>query len=168
MERIEDFRLRYSWDMILSIQDFIDCISHHKSDLKSPRNIGLMHFERDFNNNKEYNPAGVLKDYIYLEANSFFQYAKKLKNKGKKYEDLPELPNYLKELENFRNKVVGHRDFKESFNSPQDWLEAHRKITKIIPIPKLIKEVDEYFKEVLRIKKEKFIKDYEKRRYGKS
>ena len=41
----EQFRLTYSWDMILCINDFINCVSLHKSDLKSPRNIGLVKLE---------------------------------------------------------------------------------------------------------------------------
>ena len=133
--------------MVLSIEDFINCINLHKVDLKSPRNIGLMNFMKFFRNDNDFNPAGVLKDYIYLETNSFFQYAKKLKDK---YKDMPNLPNYLKELKKFRDKVVGHRDFKESYKSPEDWKKAHEEIQKLIPIPKLIKDVDEYHKEVLK------------------
>ena len=78
-------RLKYCWDMILCLNDFINCISLHRADLKSLRNIGLMNFMKDFYGNKEFNPAGVLKDYIYLEASSFFEYAKELKlTKGDK------------------------------------------------------------------------------------
>lgn len=144
------FRLKYSWDMILSIEDFINCVGLHKTDLKSPRNIGLMNFNKDVLNNKDYNPAGVLKDYIYLEANSFFKYAKKLKNEGK---DMPNLPNYLEELKIFRDKVVGHRDAKEYFKSPEDWIKAHQRINKIIPIQKLIKDVNDYYEEFLKKQK---------------
>ena len=146
IKAIEDFRLKYSWDMILSIEDFINCINLHKKDLKSPRNIGLMNFMKDFYSNKDFNPAGVLKDYIYLEANSFFQYAKKLKDKIK---NMPELPNYLKELKIFRNKVVAHKDFNENYKSYEDWIKAHQEINRIISIGKLIKDVDKYYKEVL-------------------
>ena len=145
MRLSEDFRLRYSWDMILSINDFIEIIAIHKSELKSHRNLNLMEYMRFFHNNQDFNPAGVLKDYIYLEACSFFEYAKKLKNKGKKYKDLPKLPDYLKELKAFRNKVIGHRDFKENFSSPQEWVEAHENIQRLVPIPNLIKDVDDYF-----------------------
>jgi len=143
----EDFRLRHSWDMILCIEDFINCINLHKADLKSPRNIGLMKFMAFFQNKKDFNPAGVLKDYIYLEANSFFQYAKKLKNKGK---CMPKLPNYLKELRDFRDKSIGHKDAKEYYKSPEDWIKAQEEINKIIPIQKLIKDVNEYYEETLK------------------
>jgi len=147
MKTTEDFRLRYSWDMILCIEDFINCINLHKADLKSPRNIGLMNFMKEFQNNKDFNPAGVLKDYIYLEASSFFEYAKKLK---KKYKNMPKLPDYIEELKTFRNKVVAHRDSKEFYKSYVDWIEAHEGINKLIPIQKLIKDVNEYYKEVQR------------------
>lgn len=139
------FRLTYSWDMILSIEDFINCISLHKADLKSPRNIGLVNFNKDFLNNKDFNPGGVLKDYIYLEANSFFQYAKKLKEKDKKI--MPKLPDYLKELKSFRDIMVGHRDFKEKYEFPKDWIKSQEEINKKIPIQKLIKDVNEYYEE---------------------
>ncbi len=145
MKKEEEFRLSYSWDMILCIDDFINCINLHKTDLESPRNIYIMKFMSDFYNNKDFNPAGVLKDYIYLEANSFFQYAKKLQSKG---EDMPKLPNYLKELKIFRDKVVGHRDSKEFHKSPEDWIKSNQEINKIIPIPKLIKDVHEYMESV--------------------
>ncbi len=138
------YRLRYSWDMILSIEDFIDCIAVHKNDLKSPRNIGLMEFMKFFYNNKDFNPSGVLKDYIYLEANSFFEFAKILKlTKGHK--DMPDLPDYLKELKNFRDIMVGHRDRREKIAFPQGWFELQEKNSKLIPIKKLIKDVDDYF-----------------------
>lgn len=140
MEITEDFRLKHSWDMILCMADFIECINIHKKDLKSPRNIGFMNFMKDFYKNKEFNPAGVLKDYIYLEANSFFQYAKKLKNKGN---NMPELPNYLEKLKNFRNKIVGHKDFKENIKSAEDWIKEQQKIARIIPIQKLIEDIKE-------------------------
>ena len=143
MKKEEDFRLRYSWDLILCIEDFINCINLHKTNLKSPRNIDFMNFMAS-QNKKDFNPAIVLRDYIYLEANSFFQYAKKLKNRG---EDMPKLPNYLKELQIFRDKVVAHKDFKEYYKSSEDWKKAHEKINKIIPIPKLIKNINKYFKE---------------------
>ena len=140
-------RLRYSWDMILSIADFINCIGLHKADLKSPRNIGFINFNKIFLNNKDFNPAGVLKDYIYLEANSFFEYAKKLKNEGDK--NIPDLPNYLKELKDFRNKMVAHRDMKEELSFPEDWLKAQEDINKIIPIQKLIEDVNEYYEKIV-------------------
>src|SRR3989344_6501184 len=111
-------RLKYSWDMILCLNDFINCIGLHKEDLKEPRNIGLMNFMRDFHGNKYFNPAGVLKDYIYLEANSFFEYAEKLKKSGD--ENMPDLPDYLKELKSFRNQITGHRDKDEKINFPND------------------------------------------------
>lgn len=142
-------RLTYSWDMILSIEDFINCINLHKADLKSPRNIGLMNFNKDFLNNKNFNPAGVLKDYIYLEANSFFQYAKELKlSKGDK--NMPNLPNYLKKLKNFRDIMVGHRDAKEKSKFPEGWINLQEQNNKLIPIKKLIKDVDDYYKEVMK------------------
>jgi hypothetical protein len=146
------FRIRYSLDMILSIEDFINCISLHKTELKSPRNVGLMNFMRDFYGNKNFNPAGVLKDYIYLEACSFFHYAKKLKNEGK---NIPDLPNYFKELKDFRDKVVAHKDYKECYKSYEDWTEAHEGIQKLIPIPKLIKDVQAFYDKV--IKEQSFI-----------
>ena len=139
-------RLKYSWDMILCLNDFINCIGIHKKDLKSPRNIGLMNFEK-LRGNKNFNPAGVLKDYIYLEANSFFDYAKDLKSKGDK--NLPELPPYLKELKKFRNFMVGHRDKKEKIDFPNGWLEFQEKINKLIPLNILIKDVDEYHRTVM-------------------
>ncbi len=141
-------RLKYSWDMIFSIEDFINCINLHKTDLKSPRNIGLMNFMRDFHGNKDFNPAGVLKDYIYLEANSFFECAKKLKLSGDK--NIPDLPNYLEELKNFRNVMVGHRDKKGILNFPQGWVELQEKTAKLIPIKQLIKDVGTYYQEVMK------------------
>jgi len=141
-------RLKYSWDMIFCLWDFINCISTHKTELKSPRNIGLMNFMRDFYGNKDFNPAGVLKDYIYLEANSFFDYAKRLKLNGDK--NMPNLPNYLQELRNFRNKLVGHRNNWEDLNFPEGWLELQESISKLIPIKQLIKDVDVYYQEVMK------------------
>ncbi|MDP1729474.1 MAG: hypothetical protein Q8L27_04695 [archaeon] len=141
-------RLKYSWDLMFSIEDFINCIKSHKTELRSPRNIGLMNFMKDFYGNKEFNPAGVLKDYIYLEANSFFEYAKLLKSKGDK--NMPDLPNYLEELKNFRNVMVGHRDKKELINFPQGWIELQEKTAKLIPIRQLLKDVDTYYQEVMK------------------
>lgn len=137
------FRLLYSWDMILCLEDFINCINIHKTDLRSPRNKTLMVF---FGN--QFNPAGVLKDYIYLEANSFFQYAKKCKNKGDK--NMPNLPSYLEELKEFRDVLIGHRDFKEKFKSYEDFTRLHENISKLIPIKSLIKDIDSYYQEVKR------------------
>lgn len=141
-------RLKYSWDLIFSIEDFINCIRLHKTDLKSPRNIGLMNFMRCFHGNKDFNPAGVLKDYIYLEANSFFEYAKNLKSRRDK--NMPDLPNYLKELKNFRDVMVGHRDKKEKIDFPQGWWDLQENTAKSIPIKQLIKDVDEYYQEVIK------------------
>jgi len=141
-------RLEYSWDLILSIQDFIDCIGLHKKDLKSPRNIYLMNFMNIFYNKKDFNPAGVLKDYIYLEANSFFEYAKILKSAGDK--NMPDLPGYLEELKNFRDIMVGHRDKKGKIEFPNGWIELQEKTAKSIPIKQLIKDVDGYYQEVKR------------------
>ena len=140
-------RLKYSWDMISCLEDFINCVGIHKADLKSPRNIGLMDFEK-FRGNENFNPAGVLKDYIYLEANSFFEYAKKLKISGDK--NMPDLPNYLKELKNFRDVMVGHRDRKEKINFPKGWFELQESTNKLIPIKQLIKDVDAYYQEVMK------------------
>jgi len=134
--------LKYSWDMILSIEDFINCIDIHKKDLKSPRNIGLMNFRRDFCNDKEFNPAGVLKDYIYLEAHSFFKIAKKLKSNGMK---MPEIPPYFDSLETFRNNMPAHRNLHGKYKFPEDWRELQEKTNKLIPIKKLIKDVNDYF-----------------------
>jgi len=141
-------RLKYCWDMILCLNDFINCIALHRVDLKSPRNIGLMNFMRDFRGNKNFNPAGVLKDYIYLEADSFFEYAKKLKSAG--YENLPDLPNYLKGLKKFRNVMAGHRDNKEKINFPEGWIELQETTAKLIPIQQLINDVDRYYGEIIR------------------
>ena len=135
--------------MILCLNDFINCIALHRADLKSPRNIGLMNFMRDFKGNKNFNPAGVLKDYIYLEANSFFEYAKKLK--PERDENLPHLPNYLKELKKFRDLMVGHRDNKEKINFPEGWIELQETTAKLIPIQQLIDDVDKYYREVIEI-----------------
>lgn len=137
-------RLKYSWDMVLSTEDFINCIALNKKDLKSPTNIGLMGFMNYFSKNKDFNPAGVLKDYIYLESNSFFEYAKLLKL-GKGYKNMPDLPNYFEKLKNFRDVMVGHRDKKETIKSPQGWVELQESTSKLIPIKKLIKDVDDYF-----------------------
>lgn len=140
-------RLKYSWDLIFSIEDFINCIGLHKTELKSPRNIGLMNFMRDFYGNKDFNPAGVLKDYIYLEANSFFEYAKKLKSNGDK--NMPDLPNYLDTLKKFRDVAVGHRDKNEKLEFPKCWVELQQNTAKLIPIKQLIKDVDEYYQKVI-------------------
>lgn len=149
MEKRKYNRLTYSWDMILSIEDFINCINLHKEDLKSPRNILLMNFNKDFLNNKDFNPAGVLKDYIYLEANSFFQYAKELKlSKGDK--NMPDLPNYLKELKNFRDIMVGHRDAKKKIKFPEGWIDLQEYNSKLIPVKKLIKDVNDYYQKVMK------------------
>lgn len=150
-------RLKYSWDLIFSIEDFINCINLHKIELKSPRNIGLMNFMRDFYGNKDFNPGGILKDYIYLEANSFFEYAKKLKSNGDK--NMPDLPDYLKELDYFRNVMVGHRDKKEEINFPQGWIELQEKTAKLIPIKQLIKDIDKYYQEVIKRYKESLRKN---------
>ncbi len=141
-------RLKYSWDMILCLDDFINCIALHKTDLKSPRNIGLMNFRRFFGD-KNFNPAGVLKDYIYLEASSFFKYAKELKlSKGDK--NIPDLPDYVNDLEYFRNIMLGHRDRKEKIDFPEGWIELQEKIAKSIPIQKIIKDIDTYYHEVIK------------------
>ncbi|MFH1248522.1 MAG: hypothetical protein V1660_00025 [archaeon] len=141
-------RLRYSWDLILSIEDFINCIGLHKTDLKSPTNTGLMDFQRVFHGNKDFNPAGVLKDYLYLEANSFFEYAKNLKSHGDK--NMPDLPKYLKELKSFRDVMVGHRDKKGKIEFPDGWVNLQEETAKLIPIKKLIKDIDEYYNEVMK------------------
>ena len=146
-------RLKYSWDMILSLQDFIDCIGLHKTSLKSPRNIGLMQFRKDFFNDHKFNPGGVLKDYVYLEVSSFFKYAKELKmSKGDK--NLPELPSYVNELEKFRDVMVGHRDRKEKVKFPDGWIVIQEKTAKSIPIATLIKDVNAYYQEVVKRHKE--------------
>ena len=149
-------RLKYSWDMILCLNDFINCIGLHKEDLKDPRNTGLMNFMKDFHGNKEFNPAGVLKDYIYLEANSFFEYAKKLKLIGDK--NMPDLPSYLVELKKFRNVMAAHRDNRENINFPQDWVELQENTAKSIPIKQLIEDIENYYKEVIKRHKESNLK----------
>jgi hypothetical protein len=103
---------------------------------------------KTFYNNKDFNPGGVLKDYIYLEANSFFEYARILKSTGDK--NMPDLPSYLKELKDFRDIMVGHRDKKGKLNFPNEWIELQEKTAKLIPIKQLIKDIDEYYKEVKR------------------
>jgi len=133
--------LNYSWDMVYCIEDFINCIDIHKKDLKSPRNIGLMNF-RYLLNDKDFNPAGVLKDYIYLEAHSFFKIAKKLKSNGVK---MPEIPPYFDDLEKFRNNMPAHRNLEGKYKFPEDWIELQEKTSKLIPIKKLIKDIDVYF-----------------------
>jgi len=145
MEITENFRLTHSWDMILCLEDFINCINLHKSSLKSPRNIGFMNFMKLFYGQNEFNPAGILKDYIYLEANSFFQYAKKLIKKGRK---MPELPIYLEDLRIFRNRVVAHKDDEERLKSDGEWINEQQKIAKLIPIQKLIGDVKKYYSKI--------------------
>ncbi|MBT3985502.1 hypothetical protein HOD38_05115 [archaeon] len=137
-------RLEYSWDMIHCIEDFINCIALHKKDLKSPRNIGLMNFMRDFSKVKDFNPAVVLRDYIYLEAHSFFKYINKLKSK-RILKNIPELPSYFRDLEVFRNSMPAHRDIHENHTFPADWIRLQEKTNKLIPIKMLIKDVDDYF-----------------------
>jgi hypothetical protein len=149
-----DIRLKYSWDMILCLNDFIQCIGLHKNDLKDPRNIGLMEFKKMLGD-KNFNPRGVLKDYIYLEANSFFDYAKKLKNGGDK--NMPELPSYLKKLKDFRNVMAAHRDKNGEINFPQDWIILQEKTAKLIPIDKLIKNIDVYYTEAIKRYKDAFM-----------
>ena len=140
-------RLKYSWDMILCLDDFINCVNLHKKDLKNPRNTGLMKFRRDFYKDTEFNPAGVLKDYIYLEANSFFECAKMLKSsKGVR---MPDLPTYLKELKNFRDVMVGHRDKKRESKFPEGWMMLQEEIQKLIPVKKLIKDINDYFQSLV-------------------
>ena len=141
-------RLEYSWDLILCINDFINCIGLHKTDLKSPRNVNLMNFMKDFFNNEDFNPAGILKDYIYLEANSFFEYAKNLKSRGDK--NMPDLPDYLEMLKDFRDVMVGHRDKKGKIEFPKGWIELQESTNKLIPIKQLIKDVCEYHQEVIK------------------
>lgn len=148
MKTNEELRLRYSWDLILCIEDFINCINLHKQDLKSPRNISIMQYRKDLCNDKNYNPALALNDYIYLEANSFFQYAKKLKDKNKK---MPDLPDYLPELKKYRNESIAHKDFKEKYKSGVDWMFHIEDINKLIPIKQIIKDVDEYYKKIYKL-----------------
>jgi len=142
-------RLRYSWDMIHCLWDFIECIKENRDELKDPRNINLMGFMRDFHKDFNFNPAGVLKDYMYLEGNSFFQYAKNLKTQ-KNDENIPELPNYLKELKRFRNIMVGHRDFKEKVKFPDGWVIEQEKMARILPVARLMEDIDNIYTEILK------------------
>jgi len=72
----------------------------------------------------------------------------KLKDGGDK--NIPNLPDYLKELENFRNIMVGHRDAKEKYSSFEDWIKLQQDISKLIPIEKLVKDIDLYYQEITR------------------
>ena len=108
-----------------------------------------MQYMKDFHDDDKFNPGGVLKDYIYLEASSFFKYAKELKlSKGDK--NLPDLPSYVNQLEKFRDLMIGHRDRKEKVKFPVEWIALQEKIAKLIPIAALIKDVDSYYQEVIR------------------
>lgn len=141
-------RLRYSWDMIHCLWDFIECIGNNKFQLKDERNLNLMAFMRDFHRDSNFNPGGVLKDYIYLEANSFFQYAKDLK-KQRNDKNIPGLPDYVGKLKSFRDLIVGHRDHRERVKFPEGWIMEQEKISKIISIKKLINDVDRIYLEIL-------------------
>ena len=57
--------------------------------------------------------------------------------------------DYLKELKSFRNQITGHRDKDEKINFPNDWIELQEKINKLIPIDKIIKDVNAYYQEVM-------------------
>lgn len=136
-------RLQYSRDLILSTEDFINGVALHKKDLKSPANIGLMNFMKIIGNN-DFNPAGLLKEYIYLEANSFFEIAKYLKD-SKGHTNMPALPDYFEKLHELRNKFIAHRDKKEKIKFPEDWADYLGEIGRLIPMKKLIKDVNDYF-----------------------
>ena len=84
----------------------------------------------------------------YHIKSGFFKYAKKLKSSGDK--NIPDLPDYLKDLEDFRNVMVGHRDVKENYSFFEDWIGLQEKISKLIPREKLVKDVDFYYQEVMR------------------
>ena len=51
----------------------------------------------------------------------------------------------MKELTNYRDYMVGHRDKKERIVFPQGWIELQNKTAKLIPIKKLIQDVHNYF-----------------------
>ncbi len=108
-----------------------------------------MQFMKEVHSNEHFNPGGVLKDYIYLEASSFFKYAKELKS-SKNDQNLPDLPSYIDELKDFRDVMVAHRDRKEKLKFPDDWHDLQRKIATSIPIVTLVKDVNDYYQEVMR------------------
>ena len=62
---------------------------------------------------------------------------------------MPNLPNYLKELKNFRDVMVGHRDKKMLCKFPNDWINLQEKTQKLIPIKDIIRDVDNYFRELI-------------------
>ena len=68
---------------------------------------------------------------------------------------MPDLPNYLEELKNFRDVMAGHRDKKEKIEFPKGWVELQEKTAKLIPIKQPIKDVDNYYKEVIKRHEEK-------------
>jgi|SRR3972149_3834818 len=134
------FRLAYSHERIMVIVDFIKLINKHLTELEYPSNKNFVY------EGSKFSPTETLYDYIYLEADCFFQYAKKCLSK--KDRNMPPLPKYHETLHWFRNKILGHRDIDEAFQTTTEWIEVHQKMDSEVKPTQLIKDIDEYYKEV--------------------
>lgn len=132
-------RFNFSYQRVILLEDFADIINNHQKELKVLGGKAVNAMKEG-----EVLPSQLLGEYIILEIWSFYDMLREIKSQEKR--DLPELPEYLELLKNFRNQVVAHLDKDGRFRSLNEWIEQYEKINKI-GLPKIVQDFKEiYFK----------------------
>jgi len=94
------------------------------------------------------NPAFFLTEYVLLEINNFYTIIYNENNI-----DFPEPPEYWQKIENFRNVVPGHADYKKKFKTNEDLLSLYKPLDEI-GMDNILKDFNEYFVRCIAILKE--------------
>ena len=135
------FRLAYSNDRIKCLVDFANLINRHRDEFEHQSNKNFA------GEGSPYSPTTILNEYICLEADCFYQYARKCLEEGDK--NMPDLPNYYEYLHALRDKILAHRDIDGDLNKTSSWMNMLEKLDEQVTMDNLVSEVDEYFKEVM-------------------
>jgi hypothetical protein len=129
----KEFNLDISYIHVINLLDFMELIEANSNQLKTPHNLECI--------KKGIKPSAFLVDYIILEISSFYTNIYLMKKKGKFF---PELPNYWKELKDYRDIMPGHRDKEHKLKTLADHTSLIKKLDSL-GIPKIVDDFIKYY-----------------------
>ena len=138
----KEFNLDTSYRRVRAIIDFMQVIEKNANQLEDPTNIECV--------KKGVNPSAILLDYIILEIHNYYNNIRIMKNEGKL---LPDLPDYLDALRDFRNASPGHRDKKHKFKTLADHTQNVKRLD-LIGVLKIVEDFIDYHSKIKTNKKD--------------
>ena len=129
-------KLGHSYVAIRQLVDFMQVLEKNEKDYKDKINIKVC---KDI----EIHPSDILSHYIVLEAVNFYETLKFMK---KTYNNLPNSPTYYTKLLRVRNKMVGHKDTQEEFETAEDVINMLKELNKEATTEKIVEDILNIFK----------------------